>query len=40
MSEYIDFWLAKVVVDLAMAGIVLGICGLIYLAIYLYCRFK
>jgi len=40
MSEYIDFWLAKVVVDLTMAGIVLGICGLIYLAIYLYCRFK
>jgi hypothetical protein len=40
MTEYIDFWLAKIVVDLAMAGIFLGICGFIYLVIYLYYRFK
>jgi hypothetical protein len=36
MSEYIDFWLAKVVVDLVMAGIVIAV----GFAVYLYCGWK
>ena len=40
MNEYIDFWLINFVNDLTTAGIVLGICALVYLAIYLYCHFK
>ena len=40
MNEYIDFWLINFVTDLTTAGMVLGVCGLIYLAIYLYCHFK
>ena len=32
MSEYISFWLAKVVVDLTVAGILIAI----GLAVYLY----
>ena len=40
MSERIDFWLTNLVIDLTTAGMVLGICSLLYLAIYLYCHFK
>jgi hypothetical protein len=40
MNEYIDFWLINFVIDLTTAGMVLGVCILIYLAIYLYCYFK
>jgi hypothetical protein len=36
MSDYISFWLAKVVVDLTVAGIFI----LIGLAVYLYCNWR
>ena len=36
MTEYIDFWLAKVVVDLTVAGILIAI----GFAVYLYFGWK
>ena len=36
MSEYIGFWLAKVIVDLTVAGILIAM----GLAVYLYCGWK
>lgn len=36
MSDYISFWLAKVVVDLTVAGILIAM----LLAVYLYCGWR